>query len=184
MQRRSVSFFTDRVQLDGDLYLADDLLPGEPCEIVRLDDVTRAYVADELVKAPGFGSRVTLESAEFLLRFRPERVVDRIAPRAPTSDPRQQQRAARAEEVTELYRRAGEPKRLVLLDGVGHTEWMCDEHPTFKEVIEILCAFSGPRQALSDSPSPQTRLGSVALQRRFGRRYPDDPTSTGEERAQ
>ncbi len=54
-----------------------------PWDIVRLDldERTDGYVGAELYKAPGFGSGVTLESADQLLRFSPERVVGRLAGR-------------------------------------------------------------------------------------------------------
>ncbi|MGH9295659.1 MAG: alpha/beta hydrolase, partial [Acidimicrobiales bacterium] len=54
-----------------------------PWDIVRLDldGPTDGYVNEELYKAPGFGGDVTLESADFFLRFCPERSVHRIAPR-------------------------------------------------------------------------------------------------------
>jgi pimeloyl-ACP methyl ester carboxylesterase len=55
----------------------------DPWDIVRLnlDERTDRYVSDELYRTPGFGAGVTLESADFLLRFSPERVVDRLSPR-------------------------------------------------------------------------------------------------------
>src|SRR5262249_60645968 len=55
----------------------------DPWDIVRLDLDARTdgYVGAELYKAPGFGGGVTLESADYLLRFSPERVAHQIAPR-------------------------------------------------------------------------------------------------------
>ena len=52
-----------------------------PWDIVRLDldGRTAPYVSEQLYKAPGYGSGVTLESADLLLRFSPERVVGRLA---------------------------------------------------------------------------------------------------------
>lgn len=130
-----------------------------PWDIVRLDldERTDGYVDTELYKAPGFGSGVTLESADRLLRFSPERVVDRLAGRPLLVVHGADNRLHRLEEAQRLYDLASDPKRLVVLEGTGHTEWMFDEHPTFRRVVGILDEFFG--SALRDrSPSPD-RLG-------------------------
>jgi pimeloyl-ACP methyl ester carboxylesterase len=114
-----------------------------PWDIVRLDLDTRTdgYVGEELYRAHGFGTGVTLESADKLLRFSPEAVVDRISPRPLLVVHGAENRLHRPEEARSLYERAAEPKELVLLEGKGHTEWMLDEDPTFKEVVRRLDAF-------------------------------------------
>jgi uncharacterized protein len=133
-------------QLDGDRRrrtLAGRSALVDPFEAVRLDAVTRGYVDAELYKAAGFGSAVTLEAVEALMRFRPEQDVARIAPRPlllvhgaanALHDPR---------ESRALYDRASEPKRLLLLDDKGHTEWMRDDDPTFLRVRDELLGFFG-----------------------------------------
>lgn len=114
-----------------------------PWDIVRLnlDTGTDGYVAEELYKAHGFGSWVTLESAERLLRFRPCDEIGRISPRPVLIVHGAANRLHRPEEAQELYDNARDPKRLVLLEGAGHTEWMFDEHPTFVHLTEILDEF-------------------------------------------
>ena len=114
-----------------------------PWDIVRLDRDTRTdgYVGDELYRAHGFGTGVTLESADQLLRFSPEAVVDRLAPRPLLVVHGAENGLHRPEEAHALYEHAGEPKQLVLLEGKGHTEWMFDEDPTFKEVVGHLDTF-------------------------------------------
>jgi pimeloyl-ACP methyl ester carboxylesterase len=111
--------------------------------IVRLDPVTKGYVDAELYPHAGFGTDVSLESLDFLLRFRPAAVVDRIAPRPLLLIHGQENRLHSVEESRDLYARAKEPKRLVILDGSGHTEWVFDDHPTFRHVIEITSQFLG-----------------------------------------
>jgi uncharacterized protein len=44
-------------------------------------------------------------------------------------------------ESIELHRRAGEAKELVILEGVGHTEWMYDWDPTFMKLVAIVRRF-------------------------------------------
>lgn len=114
-----------------------------PFDIVRLDldEKTNQYVGEELYRFAGFGSGVTLESADYLLRFRPELVVGRIAPRPLLLIHGSNNRLHSANESRELHRRAGDPKELILLEDSGHTEWMFDEHPTFQRVATLIATF-------------------------------------------
>lgn len=116
-----------------------------PWDIVRLDRDARTdcYVGEELYKAPGFGCGVTLESADFLLRFFPEDVVHRIAPRPLLLIHGEENDLHPPDEARSLYDRAGEPKRLELLEGSGHTEWMFDDNPVFERVVGMLDDFLG-----------------------------------------
>jgi len=41
-------------------------------------------------------------------------------------------------EAQALYDHAEEPKQLVFLEDSGHTEWMFDEHPTFKQLLGLV----------------------------------------------
>ncbi len=115
----------------------------DPWDIVRLslDDRTDGYVTTELYKAPGFGSGVTLESADFLLRFAPERVVDRLAPRPLLIVHGAANELYKPIEAQSLYGHAGEPKRLEFLEERGHTEWMFDDSPTFVKLVGLLDEF-------------------------------------------
>lgn len=115
----------------------------DPWDIIRidLDGRTDQYVEKELYKFPGFGSGVTLESADFLLRFSPEKVVHDIAPRPLFIVHGSQNRLHAPLEAQRLYDCAGEPKQLELLEGSGHTEWMSDDHPVFQHVVGLLSDF-------------------------------------------
>lgn len=113
----------------------------DPFEVVRLDPITRGYVDDELYKAAGFGSDVTLEAAEHLLRFNPEHAVHRLAPRPLLLVHGAINALHSPEESRSLYEAAAEPKRLLLLEGKGHTEWMFDEDPTFLRLRSELVEF-------------------------------------------
>lgn len=112
-----------------------------PFEVVRLDHVTRGYVEDELYKAAGFGGDVTLEAAEYLLRFHPERSVHRLSPRPLLLVHGEANALHSLEESQALYQAAGEPKRLVVLEDKGHTEWMFDSDPTFLRLRGELLGF-------------------------------------------
>ncbi len=114
-----------------------------PWDIVRLDLDTRTpgYVTGELYRAPGYGSGVTLESADLLLRFSPERMVERLAGRSLLIVHGQENELHRPEEAQSLYDHAAEPKELVFLEGAGHTEWMFDDDPTFQRLVALLAGF-------------------------------------------
>jgi uncharacterized protein len=114
-----------------------------PWDIVRLDldERTSPYVLSELYKAPGFGSGVTLQSAELLLRFSPERLVSRLTGRPLLIVHGDANRLHLPEEARSLFDHAGEPKRLVYLEGSGHTEWMFDDHPVFHRLVDTLDEF-------------------------------------------
>ncbi|TCP52095.1 hypothetical protein EV191_106261 [Tamaricihabitans halophyticus] len=114
-----------------------------PWDIVRLDldAKTEGYVNLELYQTPGFGSGVTLESADMLLRFQPEAVAHRISPRPLLVVHGAENRLHLPEEARSLYEHAAEPKELMMLPGHGHTEWMYDDNPTFQSIVHKLDGF-------------------------------------------
>lgn len=116
-----------------------------PFDIVRLDldTATRGYVDAELYQTPGFGSGVSLEAADYLLRFHPERFVDRITPRPLLLVHGADNRFHRPAESRALHARAGQPCHLEILEGAGHTEWMHDDHPIFQRLAGLLRDFFG-----------------------------------------
>jgi pimeloyl-ACP methyl ester carboxylesterase len=130
----------------------------DPFFVVRLDDVTKEYVDAELYRTNGFGVEVSLESAEALLRFRPEDSVHRIAPRPLLLVHGAENALHSPAEARSLYELAGEPKEIVLLEGLGHTEWMFDEHPNFRALIEIIRPFLDG--SLKESTVPAALVGS------------------------
>lgn len=115
----------------------------DPWDVVRLnlDPRTHAHVGVELYKAPGFGSQVTLESADALLRFSPEAVVHRIGPRPLLIVHGAENGLHKPSEAYSLFEHAREPKRLELLESSGHIEWVFDDHPTFRGLVDLLGGF-------------------------------------------
>lgn len=134
---------------------------ASPWDIVRLDldTVTDGYVGDELYKAAGFGTGVTLESADLLLRFSPEEMVHRLAGRPLLITHGDRNKLHRPEEAQSLYDHAQEPKQLVFLEDSGHTEWMFDDHPTFRRVLGLLDDFF--RVSLTPRPATDRSLNTV-----------------------
>lgn len=76
-----------------------------------------------------------------LLRFSPETLVHRIAPRPLLVVHGGENELHKPEEARSLYDHAAEPKTLKIIEGAGHTEWMFDEHPTFRALVEELDTF-------------------------------------------
>ncbi len=65
---------------------------------------------------------IPLEYVDDTLGFNPEWVVDKIAPRPILFITTDNDRLVPPEESEHLYARAGEPKKLVVLQGYGHYE--------------------------------------------------------------
>lgn len=112
-----------------------------PWDLVPLDvdRATERYVDSTPTLTQAFGP-ITLESADMILRFCPEAVVERVAPRPLLIVHGSENQLHSPQEPLALYDRASEPKDLVFLEG-GHTEWMEDGHPTFQRLIGILGDF-------------------------------------------
>ncbi|MDQ3157156.1 MAG: alpha/beta hydrolase, partial [Actinomycetota bacterium] len=115
-----------------------------PWDIVRLDldDRTDGYVGEELYKAPGFGAGVNLESADYLLRFSPEEHARKLT-RPLLVVHGEQNELHKVEEARSLYDATGGPRRIEILEGKGHTEWMFDDDATFKHMTEVIDGFLG-----------------------------------------
>lgn len=119
-----------------------------PWEIMPLDfdRSTQEYVDETPAIESGFGHPTSLESADLILRFRPEEVVGDIAPRPLLIVHGSENRLHPPDEAQSLYNRAGEPKELLFLDGAGHTDWMDDRHPTFTGLVDVLDDFFAGRR--------------------------------------
>ena len=88
---------------------------------------------------PSALNTLPLEYVDETLSFHPEWVVDRISPRPVLFITTDDDRLVPPEESQELYRRAGEPKKLVVLEGYGHYEVYAE--PAFSEVMNAALAW-------------------------------------------
>ena len=82
---------------------------------------------------PAAVNTIPLEYIDDTLSFNPEWVVDKIAPRPILFITTDNDRLVPPEDSKHLYVRAGEPKKLVLLEGYGHYEVYAE--PAFSEVM-------------------------------------------------
>jgi fermentation-respiration switch protein FrsA (DUF1100 family) len=94
-------------------------------EVVPPDPALRELMA--AASEGGFFSQgeaeITLESAEAIMEFSPEDVIRRIAPRPILLIHAGDDTLVSPEESESLYDRAGDPKKLLILPGVGHTDF-------------------------------------------------------------
>lgn len=122
----------------------------DPFEIFPLEPKTRLLVFERLYQMPNYGTPVSLESAEAMLRFRPELVVDRISPRPLLLLHGGENMLHRPEESERLFAHAGEPKELAVYKGKGHLDWGPEDgEAEFEAVVDRLAGFFAAAFALS-----------------------------------
>ena len=113
-------------------------LTGESTFVERNEILLPDRQSAELAAAarrlnPAAVSTIPLEYVDDTLGFNPEWVVDKIAPRPILFITTDNDRLVPPEESEHLYARAGEPKKLVVLQGYGHYEVYVE--PAFSEVM-------------------------------------------------
>lgn len=98
---------------------------------------------NEFIKRSGYDG-YPLETAEALLEFKPESVVHRIAPRAVLFIHMERDVTVPPEESEQLYRNAGEPKKLVVLPGRSHYDTFKFTNPeVFQEIMGLALEWYG-----------------------------------------
>lgn len=111
------------------------VMPPDPETNVTLGELGKRF--PELVVDP----EITLESAEALLEYAPEREIAWIAPRPVLLIHGAQDVLVAPDESCEAYARAGDPKRLILVEGMGHFNWLNPQHAIFRRVIDEVTAW-------------------------------------------
>ncbi len=81
--------------------------------------------------------QLPLAFAEALAEYRPEAVVDQIAPRGILFIHGDLDLLVSPDESRQAAARAGEPKRLVVLPNMGHLNWQKPGHPIFAHIVEL-----------------------------------------------
>lgn len=107
---------------------------------VIASDPASAAVRERVIGAPELGPdrRVpdpTMESVERMIEFRPIEVVDRISPRAALFIAAENDAVTPREHMRAMYDRAGEPKGIEVLSGIGHYEVY--EEPHVSRLIDL-----------------------------------------------
>lgn len=100
--------------------LTGESLAVSPYELMVPDPPTQAMHAERARLAGRPAPDVLLESAEAILEYAPENLVDQIAPRPVLFVHSAADELVLPDESRAMFERAGEPKRLVLLPGRAH----------------------------------------------------------------
>ena len=108
-------------------------------EILLPDRQSAELAAAARRNNPAAVSTIPREYIDETLEFAPEWVVDKIAPRPILFVTTDNDRLVPPEESVQLYTRAGEPKKLVVLKGYGHYEVYAE--PAFGEVMRAALAW-------------------------------------------
>jgi fermentation-respiration switch protein FrsA (DUF1100 family) len=125
----------ERTRVDRD----QRALTGESAFVERNEILLPDRQSAELAAAarrqnPAAVNTIPLEYVDDTLAFNPEWVVDKIAPRPILFITTDNDRLVPPEESENLYARAGEPKKLVVLQGYGHYEVYVE--PAFNAVMD------------------------------------------------
>jgi pimeloyl-ACP methyl ester carboxylesterase len=113
----------------------------DPLELVVPDPDSRAFLEGVYREFPQMKCELALETAEALAEFRPEALVDRIAPRPVLFIHGDADRLVPTDESRSLFARAGQPRRLEILPGVGHFDWVMPGSPGFRRVTDLAVSF-------------------------------------------
>jgi hypothetical protein len=113
-----------------------------PFEVMPPDSLTAPFVREHWAEVPNLPRRITLESAEAVLEYDPQGVIDRISPRPLLMLAVERDQIVPNEETAEAFARAGEPKRLVWLPRPV-THWGAYAGPGFERVVTESLAWLG-----------------------------------------
>ena len=106
----------------------------ERADILLPDRQSALLAAAARKDNPAAVGTIPVEYVDATIGFNPEWIVDQISPRPILFITSLDDRLVPPEESEQLYKHAGEPKKLVVLEGVGHYEVYVE--PAFSEVMK------------------------------------------------
>lgn len=110
-----------------------------PEEIMPRDPESLDHERELLARLPERRFQLPLETGEAIITFKPNAVVQNIAPRAIMFVGVEEDWLVPTSETTDLYERAGEPKRLLMMPPIGHHGVYYGEH--IGTVLNAACDF-------------------------------------------
>jgi hypothetical protein len=132
----------DRAKADREKRVRDGQSAMADRSQILLPDRQSAELAAAARRAnPAAVNELPLEFIDDTLGFHPEWVVDKIAPRPILFITTDDDRLVPPEESQQLFAKAGEPKKLVILRGYGHYEVYAE--PAFSQVMSATTAWLG-----------------------------------------
>jgi alpha-beta hydrolase superfamily lysophospholipase len=112
-----------------------------PLEIVLPDPESESFFERVYAEFPEMRCELTLETAEALIEFRPEEQIARLAPRPVLLLHGAADRLVPPDESRQMFQRAGSPRRLEVLPGIGHFDWVMPGSHAFKRMTEPVTRF-------------------------------------------
>lgn len=132
----------DRAKADREKRVLDGQSAMADRSQILLPDRQSAELAAAARRAnPAAVNELPLEFIDDTLGFHPEWVVDKIAPRPILFITSDDDRLVPKEESEQLFAKAGEPKKLVIVRGYGHYEVYAE--PAFSQVMSATTAWFG-----------------------------------------
>jgi uncharacterized protein len=116
----------------------------DPFEIYPLDPVSKQYVDDVLRKAPSYdraSEAADVGFADSLLRFCPERQVDHLRETPLFIGHGDKNALHPVEEARSLHEKYPGPKELYWIPNAGHTEWLLDENPIYRALVDRIAGW-------------------------------------------
>jgi len=112
-----------------------------PLEIVPPDPEAESFFEHIYAEFPEMRCELPLETADALIEFRPEEQVGRLAPRPLLLVHGTADRLVPPDESRHMFEHASSPRRLELLPGIGHFDWVMAGSHGFKEVMDRVIGF-------------------------------------------
>ncbi len=113
----------------------------DPFEIVLPDPESRAFLDQVCAEFPQMKVELSLASAEALIEYAPEALVDRIAPRPLLVIHGDADQLVPLEEAQAIAARAGASCRLEVVPGISHFNWVMPGSPGFAQVTGSIVSF-------------------------------------------
>ena len=113
----------------------------DPLEIVLPDPGSRSFLEGVYEEFPQMKCDLPLETAEALVEYRPEALVSKVAPRPLLLIHGSDDRLVPVGESRNLFAKAQEPKRLEVLPGLGHFDWVAAGSPGFEKISGLAVDF-------------------------------------------
>ncbi|MBV7338777.1 alpha/beta fold hydrolase [Chloroflexi bacterium TSY] len=113
----------------------------DPMDIVLPDPASKAILDAVYAEFPHMQCDLPLETADALIDYRPEAVVDQLAPRPLLLIHGEDDRLVPADESRQVYAQAGESAQLEILPGLDHFNWVMPEHVGFAQVTNLIVNF-------------------------------------------
>ncbi len=113
----------------------------DPLDIAIPDPESRRFLEAVYREYPQMQCDLPLETAEALVEFRPEALVEHVAPQPVLFIHGENDRQVSADESRRMFARAGEPRRLEILPAMGHFDWVMAHSPGFGQVVDLTLDF-------------------------------------------